>query len=57
MARGRHLSDETWCGGVQVTEPAVNVADVDCVACLDAIIRAGIAARRRKAQLASNAAR
>lgn len=50
------MSDETWCGQVSVSV-ATGVADVECVPCLDALIRAAEAAQRRKTQLARNDSR
>lgn len=61
LTRGRRLatggmSYGTWCGQASLTA-AARVADVECVACLDALIEAGEEAGRRKAQLARNADR
>lgn len=61
LTRGKRLdtgrmSDETWCGRVSL-KVGTEVADTDCLGCLDAIIRAGEGARRRKAQLARDAGR
>lgn len=55
LATGR-MSNETWCGQVTLSV-ATRVADVECVACLDALSAAGEEAVRRKAQLARNAER
>lgn len=51
------MSDATWCGGVQVTGISTSVAEVDCVGCLVAVVRAGRLASRRILQLAKNAGR
>lgn len=61
LTRGRRLasgktSDETWCGQVSLSA-ATRVANVECVACLDALMAEGKEAERRKAQLARNAER
>jgi hypothetical protein len=61
LTRGRRLatgrmSDVTWCGQVSLTA-ATDVADVECVACLDALMEAAEEAARRKTQLARNANR
>ena len=50
------ISNETWCGQVPLSV-ATRVADVECIACLDALAAAGEEAVRRKAQLARNAER
>jgi len=61
LTRGKRLdtgrmSDETWCGRVSL-KVGTRVSDTNCLDCLDAIIRAGEAARRRKIQLARDAGR
>ena len=58
LTRGKRLdtgrmSDETWCGRVSL-KVGTAVADTDCLDCLDALIRAGDAARRRRTQLAKD---
>jgi hypothetical protein len=62
LTRGKRLpsgdmADETWCGSVPLVQPAIRVADVECVPCLDAVIEAGAQARRRKIRLARDADR
>ncbi len=61
LTRGRRLatgkmSYETWCGQVPL-RVETRVADVECVACLDALMAAGEEAARRKMQLVRNAER
>jgi hypothetical protein len=61
LTRGKRLStgrmsNETWCGQVSLSV-ATRVADVECVACLDALVVVGEEAACRKAQLARNAER
>lgn len=61
LMRGKRLttgrtSEETWCGQASLLVET-RVADVECVACLDALTAAGKEAERRKTQLARNAER